>query len=71
MTACLGVCLKAPKDSQTIRNKMILSDETKIELFDLNAKRQIWREPATIPMVKYGGGSIMLWGCFKRQGLGD
>jgi hypothetical protein len=34
----LGVCQKAPKDSQTMRNKILWSGETKIELFDLNAK---------------------------------
>ena len=52
------------KDSQTMRNKILCSDETKIELFGLNAKRHIWRKAGTIPNVKHGGGSIMLWGCF-------
>ena len=33
----------------TMRNKIIWSDETKIELFGLNAKRHIWRKPGTIP----------------------
>jgi hypothetical protein len=42
-----------------MRNQ-ILSDETNIELFGLNAKRHIWRKPGTIPTVKHGGGSIML-----------
>ena len=40
-----GVCQKAPKDSQTMRNKILLSDEPKIEVFGLNAKRHIWRKP--------------------------
>ena len=44
-------------------NKILWSDETKIELFGLNGKCQVWRKPGTIPMVKHGGGSIMLWGC--------
>ena len=44
------------------------SDETKIELFGLNAKRHIWRKPGTIPMVKHVSGSIMLWGCFSAAG---
>jgi hypothetical protein len=57
----LGVCQKASKDSQTMRNKILWSDETKIELFGLNAKRHVWRKPGTIPMVKHGGGSLMLW----------
>ena len=66
----LGVCQKAPKDSQTMRNKILWSDETKIELFGLNAKRQLWTKPGTIPTVKHGGGSIMLWGCFSAAGTG-
>ena len=32
-----------------MRNKIIWSDETKIELFGLIAKRHIWRKPVTIP----------------------
>ena len=63
------------KDSQTMRNQMICSDETKIELFGLNAKRHIWRKPGTahhlantIPTVKHGWGSIILGGCFSAAG---
>jgi hypothetical protein len=46
-----------------MRNKILWSDETNIELFGLNAKSHVWRKPGTIPTVKHGGGSIMLWGC--------
>jgi hypothetical protein len=60
-----------------MRNKILLSDETKIELFALNAKRHVWRKPGTayhlantIPTVKHGGGGIMLWGCFSAPGTG-
>ena len=50
---------------------MILwSDETKIELPGLNAKCHVWRKPGTLPTVKHGGGSIMLWGCFSAAGTG-
>uniref|UniRef100_A0AAQ4RBZ2 Tc1-like transposase DDE domain-containing protein n=1 Tax=Gasterosteus aculeatus aculeatus TaxID=481459 RepID=A0AAQ4RBZ2_GASAC len=59
-----------------MRNKILWSDETKIELFGLNAKRRVWRKPGTahhlantIPTVKHGG-SIMLWGCFSAGGTG-
>ena len=59
-------------------NKILWSGETKIELFGLNAKNHIWRKPGTahllantIPTVKHGGGSIMLWDVFQQQGLGD
>ena len=53
-----------------MRNKILWSDEIKIELFGLNAKHHAWREPGAIPTVKRGGGSIMLW-VFQQQGLGD
>ena len=43
-------------------------DETKIELFGLNAKHHVWRKPGTIPTVKHGDGGIMLWGCFSEAG---
>uniref|UniRef100_A0AAQ4NQU8 Transposase Tc1-like domain-containing protein n=1 Tax=Gasterosteus aculeatus aculeatus TaxID=481459 RepID=A0AAQ4NQU8_GASAC len=77
MTARLEFAKKHLKDSQTMRNKILWSDETKIELFGLNAKRHVWRKPGTahhltntIPTVKHGGGSIMLWGCFSAGGTG-
>ncbi|KAI3372165.1 hypothetical protein L3Q82_007018 [Scortum barcoo] len=60
-----------------MRNKILWSDETKIELFGVNARRHVWRKPGTahhqantIPTVKHGGGSIMLWGCFSAAGTG-
>ena len=53
-----------------MRNKIFWSDETKIELFGLNAKRHICRKPVTILTVKHGGGSIMLGGCFSAAGTG-
>ena len=51
-------------------NKILWSDETKIEHFVLNAKRHVWRKPGTSPTAKHGGGSIMLWGCFSGAGTG-
>ena len=70
MTARLEFAKRHLKYSQTMRNKILWSDETKIELFGLNAKSQIWRKPGTLPTVKHGGGSIMLWGCFSVAGTG-
>ena len=65
------------KDSQTVRNKIHWSDETQIELFGLISKFHVWMKPGTthhlpntIQMVKHGGGSIMLWGCFSVAGTG-
>ena len=72
----LGVCKKAPKGLSDCE-KQVWSDETKIELFGFNSKRHVWRKPSTahhlpntIPTVKHGGGSIMLWGCFSVAGTG-
>ena len=65
-----GVCQNAPEG-------LLWSDETKIELFRVNSRRHVWRKPGTahhqadtIPTVKRGGGSIMLWGCFSVEGTG-
>ena len=44
--------------------KILWFDETKIEIFGLNAKRHTWRKPGTIPTVKHGGGSVMHLGMF-------
>ncbi|KAG2467943.1 TCB1 transposase, partial [Polypterus senegalus] len=69
MAACLEFAKRHLMDSQTMRNKILWSDETNIGLFGVNARRHIWRKPGTahhqantIPTVKHGGGSIMLWG---------
>ena len=52
-----------------MRNKILWSDETKFELFGMNAKRHVWMRPGIIPTVKHGGGN-MLWGCFSAAGTG-
>ncbi|KAG2467357.1 TCB1 transposase, partial [Polypterus senegalus] len=77
MAARLEFAKRHLKDSQTMRNKILWSDETKIELFGVNARRHVWRTPGTvhhqantITIVKHGGGSIMLWGCFSAAGNG-
>ena len=64
-------------DSPNIWKKVLWSDETQIELFGHQGKRYVWRKPNTshhpentIPTVKHGGGSIMLWGCFAAGGTG-
>jgi hypothetical protein len=70
MTAYLEFAKRHLKDTPTMGHKILGSDETKIELFGLNAKRQFWRKSGMIPKVKHGCGSIMLWGCFSATGTG-
>uniref|UniRef100_A0A8K9XX01 Transposase Tc1-like domain-containing protein n=1 Tax=Oncorhynchus mykiss TaxID=8022 RepID=A0A8K9XX01_ONCMY len=61
-------------DTPNMWKKALWSDETKIELFGNNAKRYVWRKSNTaehtIPTVKHGGGSIMVWACFSSAGTG-
>jgi len=66
------------EDNPTKWDKILWSDETKIELFGVNSKKYVWRKKNTafdpkhtIPTVKHGGGSIMLWGCFSSSGTGQ
>ena len=57
--------------------KVMWTDETKIELFAINSTLRVRRKrnaeynpKNTIPTVKHGGGNLMLWGCFSAKGKG-
>ena len=71
MTARLEFAKRHLKDSQTMRNKILWSNETKIELFGLNAKRHIWRKPGTTPTVIMVVAASFCGDVFHRQGLRD
>ena len=58
-------------DPEEAWEKVMWSDETKIELFGINSTHRVWRKrnaeynpKNTIPTVKHGGGNLMLWGVF-------
>lgn len=56
---------------------IIWTDESKFELQQLKKKHQVWRKrnetykkSFIIPTVKFGGGSLKVWGCFSWNGIG-
>ena len=56
---------------------VVWSDESKFNLFGSDGKVMVWRtareefDPkCTIPTIKHGGGSVMVWGCFTHQRVG-
>ncbi|KAI4872697.1 hypothetical protein NFI96_008434, partial [Prochilodus magdalenae] len=64
-------------DSESDWEKVLWSDETKIELFGINSTRCVWRKrnadydpKNTVPTVKHGGGDSMSWGCFSAKCTG-
>ncbi|KAI4904925.1 hypothetical protein NFI96_004658 [Prochilodus magdalenae] len=64
-------------DSESDWEKVLWSDEIKMELFGINSARCVWRKrnadydpKNTVPTVKHGGGDIMFWGCFSAKGTG-
>ena len=53
-------------------------DESKFNLFESDGKIMVWRSTMeeydpkrTVPTVKHNGGSIMVWACFSRSGVGN
>ncbi len=55
-------------------DRVLWSDETKIELFGNKHQRWVWRtqrgshmEKYLMPTVKYRGGSLIFWGCFSAR----
>lgn len=59
-------------------DKVIWTDETKINMFQSDGAGTVWRPSGkaddpryTTPTVKYGGGNIMAWACISSRGPGD
>lgn len=69
----MEVAKKKLKETKTVRKEILWSDKTKTELVSLTFKCHIRKKPGTahhlpntIPTVKHGGGTIILW-CFQWE----
>jgi len=58
--------------------RVIFLDETKVNRLGSDGCKWVWRVPGAplqdghvSPTVKHGGGSMMVWGCFTVQGIGN
>jgi transposase len=63
---------------QTFWNRVLWSDESKFNLFQSDGMVRVWRKPSEAykkqclqPTIKYGGGSVMVWGCMSAKGVGQ
>ena len=61
----------------TFWERVLWTDETKIELFGHNHRNYVWRKDGeayspknTVPTVKFGSGSIMIWGYSSVKDVG-
>ncbi len=59
-------------------NNILWTDETKINLYQSDGKRRVWRRKGTAhdpkhttSSVKHGGGSVMAWACMAASGTGS
>lgn len=59
-------------------NKVIWSDESKFMIYGSDGREYCWKRPGESlkdhhvkPTVKFGWGSIMVWGCFTSSGVGN
>uniref|UniRef100_A0A1B0DQ35 Tc1-like transposase DDE domain-containing protein n=1 Tax=Phlebotomus papatasi TaxID=29031 RepID=A0A1B0DQ35_PHLPP len=57
--------------------RLIWSDETMINRLGSDGSRFVWKNPTSpvvdhhiIPTLKFGGGSLMMWGCMTYNGVG-
>ena len=74
----IKVCRNLWKKGMQFWEKVIWSDETQVELFGRNPATSVWRKNGTafkkhntVHTIKFGGGSIMIWGRFSSKGTGE
>jgi len=58
-------------------SKIVWSDESKFQIFGSDGRQYCWKRPNeqlqdahVNPTVKFGGGSIFVWGCLTSSGVG-
>ncbi|KAK3556190.1 hypothetical protein QTP70_005587 [Hemibagrus guttatus] len=73
----LSFARKHLDDPQDFWENTLWTDKRNIELFGRSLSHYVWHKSNTafqkkniIPTVKYGGGSVMVWGCFAASGPG-
>ncbi|GFS96088.1 transposable element Tc1 transposase [Trichonephila clavipes] len=71
------VLRKAGYNGTVSRKKALNCDESKFNIFGSDGRPMVWRKSNTshhpkhtIPTVKHGGGSVMIWGCMAALGVG-
>ncbi|VVC32604.1 Transposase IS30-like HTH domain [Cinara cedri] len=60
----------------TVKDMIDRYNESKINIFGSDGRRFVWRKANTEPKnlqltVKYGGDTVMVWGCISAQGDGN
>jgi len=75
--ACLEFALEHQHWTLDDWARVIWSDETKINRLGSDGRLWVWKRPGSAlteqhvnGTVKFGGGSLMLWGCMTTQGVG-
>ncbi len=68
MKTHLECAKKHLKDPQTLRNKILWSDEPQFQTSCLKETSSAHHLQSTISKVKCPGSSLMLWGCFSAAG---
>ena len=76
--ARLEFAKKYRDEAQKFWDKVLWTDETKINLYQSDGKAHVWRKKGsandpkhTSSSVKHGGGNVMFWACMAASGTGS